>query len=1347
MDATAKKPLKSTVSSVLFFFIIFVVLLSSSGLAVPIYTPLLSVDLDGNSGTTAAGWDGWDIAFAPASPITNTFGAINVEIAFVGTGTGGRDRDTGALEPLDDFIYANRNEALGLGQHYLAVEFTGLDADAWYELTFLAQDPSNASTQSYMAFDVLNPADYLYNGANNNYQPAAGGINVNDEPGVNGSTNPFYGTLLGRTVIGGGAAGNIYDYSDSFFVKTDGTGTVTIYAWNDSEDYTGTQLVSLLNGFEIGTPPDFTWDGSEDNSFSTANNWADGIAPVSGDIYAAFNFGADDVGDRTVTGADGAYTNVLGISFNGALGDYSISGSGSFSMYSGAEIGGNSDLTHTLDVDLVSNGSGGIVVNGTDSITIAGDISGAGGLTQASSGELVLSGTNTYSGGTLVSSGTLVGTTSSLQGDIENNADVVFQQDADGTYAGDMDGTGAMTKLGTGNVTLSGTNSYSGGTTVTAGTLTGDTDSLQGAITNNAAVVFNQSTTGTYSGDMDGSGSLTKLGTGNVTLSGTNSYSGGTTVTAGILTGTTGSLQGNITNNATVAFNQDADGEYSDDMSGTGALTKLGTGNVTLSGTNTYEGGTTVSAGTLTGTTDSVQGDITNNSAVVINQDTDGEYAGNMSGTGTLTKDGTGNLTLSGTNPYSGGTTVNAGTLTGTILSLQGNITNNAEVVFDQDSVGIYAGSITGTGAVTKLGTGNVILTGTHSYEGGTLISEGTLTGTTSSLQGDIENNAALVFNQSTTGTFADVISGTGTLTKSGSGRVNLTGDNLFTGLTTISAGTLNLSGQLFGNVTVNGGVLMGTGLISNGANLTLNGGTFRPGASIGTMTVTGDYVQNSGSTLEVEIYKDEFDALTSDLLIAATATLESGSIIHVIDLTPEERAIMTGDQFTIISAAGDITDEGATITSSSAVLSFTGSIVGNDYILEALRRAFGEAGRGANNTALLNAIDSDMGTAAYAGDYVTLVNELTNLTPGQLNAAAEQMLPTAHASSASFTNTINQRLSQNLGGYLSGRRKNSSLWSMQDSLSNSSKLLLADASGNPEVLGYVMRENEKRQQAEDNQDGKSRNFFIRPFGVFYRQDSTSQSSGFSAQSVGAHFGVDENISDNFILGIGGAYAHSFIKFNSGLGEADIDSFRIGPYFTYYKNNWFIDGSVTLGYHLNKTSRDIRFGGIDRTAKSRYDAYDISTFITAGYDIFYENWTLTPSASMQYSCYRNEKFKESGAGAAGLVVDAQTQQLLLGSLGLRLHTVTRLLDFKVAPEIFVGYSHRFTDDDSMNARFVNGVTKFSTNIDTDKTDSVYYGAGLSSLLTERISAFVRYEGEAYSGNKSNSLNLGFTITF
>jgi outer membrane autotransporter protein len=141
----------------------------------------------------------------------------------------------------------------------------------------------------------------------------------------------------------------------------------------------------------------------------------------------------------------------------------------------------------------------------------------------------------------------LSGNTANLQGNIANNGAVVFNQPASGSYAGNMSGSGSLTKTGAGTLTLSGTASYTGGTTVSAGVLQGNTSNLQGNIVNNGSVVFNQSTNGTYAGNMSGNGSLTKDGAGTVSLTGTNTYSGGTSIVGGNL-----SVNGNLTSNVAV---------------------------------------------------------------------------------------------------------------------------------------------------------------------------------------------------------------------------------------------------------------------------------------------------------------------------------------------------------------------------------------------------------------------------------------------------------------------------------------------------------------------------------------------------------------------------------------------------------------------------------------------------------------------------------------------------------------------------------------------------------------------------------------------------------------------------
>ena len=264
-------------------------------------------------------------------------------------------------------------------------------------------------------------------------------------------------------------------------------------------------------------------------------------------------------------------------------------------------------------------GSNSLTVGTANNTTFAGVIAdggqdgGYGGsLIKQGSGTLILTGTNTYTGGTTVLGGVLQGTTTSLQGNIVNNATVTFNQSTDGTYFGTMSGSGSLTLTGSGNVTLAGANTYSGGTVVSGGTLTGTTTSLQGDIVNNASVVFDQATDGTYAGVMSGDGVLTKTGVGTLILTANNTYTGGTIISGGILQlgngGTTGMIAGDVFNEGTLAFNRSDDIVFAGNISGSGDIAYMGPGTVTLTGTNTYSGGTAITGGTVQAGSDSAFG-------------------------------------------------------------------------------------------------------------------------------------------------------------------------------------------------------------------------------------------------------------------------------------------------------------------------------------------------------------------------------------------------------------------------------------------------------------------------------------------------------------------------------------------------------------------------------------------------------------------------------------------------------------------------------------------------------------------------------------------------------------------
>src|SRR5262245_55152861 len=121
-----------------------------------------------------------------------------------------------------------------------------------------------------------------------------------------------------------------------------------------------------------------------------------------------------------------------------------------------------------------------------------------------------------------------------------------------------------------------------------------------GNIANNATVVFDQGSNATFGGSISGNGSFIKTGSGILTFGAANSYSGGTLISEGGIIGDTGSLKGVIVNNGSLTFDQSADGLFNGILGGTGTMTKLGTGNLTFNSNSALSGLLTVGQGTLT---------------------------------------------------------------------------------------------------------------------------------------------------------------------------------------------------------------------------------------------------------------------------------------------------------------------------------------------------------------------------------------------------------------------------------------------------------------------------------------------------------------------------------------------------------------------------------------------------------------------------------------------------------------------------------------------------------------------------------------------------------------------------
>ncbi|HBM1637754.1 TPA: autotransporter-associated beta strand repeat-containing protein, partial [Salmonella enterica subsp. enterica] len=412
-------------------------------------------------------------------------------------------------------------------------------------------------------------------------------------------------------------------------------------------------------------------------------------------------------------------------------------------------------------------------------------------LIKQGAGTLILNAENTYTGGTTISGGTLVATNVDAlgSGDVTDNA--TLEMNTGGTFDNAISGSGQVVKSGDGALTLSGANSYSGGTLISDGTLiAGRVDVLgSGDVTDNATLEMN--TGGTFSNTISGSGQVVKSGDKTLTLSGVNTYIGGTLISGGTLLASNVEAlgTGSVANNATLELN--TSGDFDNAIGGSGKVEKSGDDALTLSGSNTYTGGTLISGGTLVASNVEAlgTGDVTDNATLALNAG--GDFTNNIGGTGRVEKSGDKTLTLSGSNTYTGGTLISSGTLVANDVNAlgTGDVTDNATLALNTG--GDFDNAISGSGKVEKSGDETLTLSGSNTYTGGTTINDGTLIATSVDAlgSGDVTDNAVLELN--TGGDFTNNISGSGQVVKSGDETLTLSGTNSYTDGTLISGGTL----------------------------------------------------------------------------------------------------------------------------------------------------------------------------------------------------------------------------------------------------------------------------------------------------------------------------------------------------------------------------------------------------------------------------------------------------------------------------------------------------------------------------------------------------------------------------
>ena len=618
-----------------------------------------------------------------------------------------------------------------------------------------------------------------------------------------------------------------------------------------------------------------------------------------------------------------------------------------------------------LGNDVIASGTGSIVIGGGGVAVIEKDIGniGTGTLSVAAGSTLQLGNggtTGTFNGGLAFN---------------QSTGNLAFNRSDNSTYSGTFTGTGSLTQAGAGNLTLTGANSYTGATTVSAGTLTLATGASMGsgavsvatganlalnsnattsALTGSGAVTIGSGATLTlnattgwpqFQGVFAGSGNLVKSGAGEVFLTGDNSgFTGTVTVNGGMIT----------TQNV---------------------VSSLGSGSITVTASATIGSNGTTTVGRLNNKLNVTAGTLTlgRTGRTILGDDVIASGSGSIliggGGVAVIEKDirniGTGTLSVAtGTTLQLGG-----GGTTGTFNGGLAFNQSTGNLAFNRSDNVTYSGVLSGTGSLTQAGVGNLTLTGANTYAGTTTVSAGTLTvGTGGSLGagGVILSGGSIVGGTlsvtgltATAGNYSGVLTGTAGFTKTGVGTLALGGANTFTGLTTVAGGTLLVHGSV-GAVSVSSAATLG-GRGSVGATALASGGNLAPGASVGTLTLAS-LTASGGASLTFEF---------NDATAAAGVGYDTAIITGNLDLSGASSANKIN--LRLISLANPLDSLAGTPTAFA---------VGANYQFTLFR--YGSLNLGGNTTIsdlfTINTDDfSDQTGAAVASSNFSIANDASN--------------------------------------------------------------------------------------------------------------------------------------------------------------------------------------------------------------------------------------------------------------------------------------------------------------------------------------------------------------------------------
>ena len=796
----------------------------------------------------------------------------------------------------------------------------------------------------------------------------------------------------------------------------------------------------------------------------------------------------------------------------------------------------------------------------------------------------------------------------------------------DTTFSGVISGTGKVVKTGTGLLTLSGNNTFSGGI-----------DILHGGI---------------------GLGSNTAAGAGSITTFGSLiDYANGVNSAAPVV------IASNTTQFQVLTGSAEQSGVISQ-LGGARPFEKIGAGELVLSAANTFTGTTTVTNGTLTVRGSSALDDAASvaiASAGTLRID-DSETVGLVAGSGNILLDPGATLTLGGTNASA-----------------------------------LFAGDSSGAGNITKTGTGAWQLTGDNAFSGLLNVAQGVVavlpSGTLANMSLQVATGASLLLGGSPQGTNGGGATGTG-----------------LGAMSVANGGTLYLDD----NTSLGGSSLA----LAAGSNLNLflaPSTTQYPQITVGSANVTGanlgvylEPLDFAGTAQTVFVYDNVIASSNVTGALASSAILSTASPLFSLSTSTDAGGINIRLERL---AFGDI------IPNPSGNQSSLGAALEQIFV------------GGVSDPDLLNVFG--LLATGNLSDIVVLYSGLS----GSVAAEATQAMV---RTDDPFRHVLAERMNitRSPGCTVAG-----DTWCLRRyAQATPQGPVMSDVQGDPTVFDWLQT---------GVRDTGTVSVWGRALAAWSEMDGSDNAPGSRQRSYGFVAGSDKVVDASLLVGIAAQYVQTDVDHDSGNARAELETLQLGGYVSYGGAETYLNGSLSANGSQGKSQRRFAVGATDYSLSSFQRSWAASASAEVGKVIEADGMRLEPSMGLRYVWMSTGDYAESGGGGLGLLIRPDASQSLRSAVGARLSRVFELGDRKIVPQLRVEWQHEFLDrGQSFEAAFAAAPgIPFRVEGTNYTRDQVALGLSVTMPLTGNLTGYADGQTSFSDDMSSTMLSLGLRATW